>query len=153
MSPCTPRPLWRAWARRVLSGCAALMACISFLVAASSLRNAGWSNERTILYAAEGGLMSPREALMDGLLLGSAMSIWIAVFVATIGATPGRARRSFRATAVGAAIAVALSITFGLFCGDLAGLAFVGSMLALPMALAAVAIRRWGMSPDRSSVT
>jgi hypothetical protein len=129
------------------------MACISFLVAASSLGNAGWSNERTILYAAEGGLTSPREELTQGLLFGSVMVVWLVVFAATIASTPGRARRSFRATAVGAAIVVASSIAFGLFCGDLAGLAFVGSMLALPMALAAVAIRRWGMAPQPCSVT
>jgi hypothetical protein len=122
----------RNWARQGLSAFTLLLAFLCLLVSGSSFGDAGWNNERTLLYAAEGGLMSPREALMQALIFGVAMAIWFVVFVATRAAANSR-RRIFQSAATGAMIELALGATSGVLCGDWA----VAVLLALPMALVA----------------
>jgi len=133
------------WARHALSVCAVALAATSLLISTRSLESAGWSNERTILYAAEGGFMSPREALMQGSLSGAAMLIWLFVLAATFAPPNRRARWVFRGTALGAGLELVLGTSAGILCDDIAGYLFIGGMLALPMALVAIAVRRWAM--------
>ena len=89
--------------------------------------------------------MSPREALMEGSLSGAAMLIWLFVFVATVAPPNRRARWVFRGTALGAGLELVLGASAGLLCDDIAGHLFIAGMLALPMALVAIAVRRWAM--------
>ena len=140
--PSEDRLRHRNWARRILSGIAGLLACLCLFIAVSNFERGGWSNERTILYAAEGGLMSPREALMHGLIFGTAMLIWFGVFAATMASPNSRARRIFRAAAAGAVIELALGAAAGGLCGDLSGLLVISGTMALPMALVAIVVRR-----------
>jgi hypothetical protein len=126
------------WARRALTVLAAILTMISFLTSASNFRNAGWNNERTILYAAEGGLLSPREALMEGLVFGAATLIWFFVFAATAAPPNSRARWVLRGASAGTALVLGLSATAGAVCGDLAGSLFLGGLVAFPMAAVAI---------------
>ena len=138
------RPRHHRYVHIALSSVAGLLALLSLLVAVASLEQGGWSNERTILYAAEGGVMSPRERLMHGLIFGAAMLIWSVVVVATMAYTTTRARWIFRATATGVAMELALGAAAGGLCGDVSGLLVISGTLALPMVLVALVVRRWG---------
>ena len=87
--------------------------------------------------------MSPREALMQGSLSGVATLIWLFVFAATVAPPNRRARWVFRGTALGAVLELALGANAGMLCDDMAGYLSIGGLLALPMALIAIAVRRW----------
>ena len=70
-----------------------------------------------------------------------------------LGAPPnGRARWVFRGTALGAVLELVVGASAGILCEDIAGYLFIGGMLALPMALVAIAVRRWAMhrAPDHT---
>jgi Mn2+/Fe2+ NRAMP family transporter len=150
LDPSEKRQRYRNWARIALTIVAGLLALLCLLVAVLSFEKGGWNNERTILYAAEGGVISPRERLMYGLIFGAAMLIWSVVFVATMAYTATRARRIFRATASGVVIELALGAVAGGLCGDMAGFLVLSATLALPMAILALMVRRWGGKPTSS---
>lgn len=74
------------------------------------------------------------------------------VYVATVAPPNRRARCVFRGTALGAVLELVLGASAGMLCDDIAGYLFIGGMEALPMALVAIAVRRWAMHgvPDQS---
>jgi hypothetical protein len=133
------------WARRGLTVVAAALGCVSLLGALHFLHDAGWSNDRTILYAAEGGVMSPREALVIHLLFLVAALVWSLVFAATVFPIDRRARLAFRATATGVASVALVAAGGGLLCEDVRGHVLLGVLFGLPMVLAGTAVRQWAM--------
>jgi hypothetical protein len=133
------------WARRALSAIAATLGGLSLLLAAPASEGLGWSNERTILYAAEGGLRSPREALMNTLLLLGSAFIWLFVFGATVSPPNTRARRVLRAVTRGTVLVLGFSAGAGVLCGDLPGHLLTGGMVVFPLVLVGAAVRRWAM--------
>jgi hypothetical protein len=140
----------RRWGRRALVVIAAALGCVNLLGALPFFQDSGWSNERTILYAAEGGLMSPREALMNTVLFLVGALIWFLVFCATVAPPNSRARLAFRAAYMGTILVGGLSVGAGALCGDVGGRLVVGVIAGLPMALVAGAVRPWGMQSLRA---
>jgi hypothetical protein len=138
------------WARQLLSAFAGLAAVLCGLISLSSSRTAGWNNERTILYAAEGGLMSPRDSLAQVVLSGIAALTWLIVFAVTLSPPGSRVRAVRRVIIAGATLELVVGVIFGGLCGDWAGECFVAGILAFPMAVVAVAVRR-RKSDDLSS--
>ena len=135
----------RRWGRRGLTVVAVALGCVNLLGVAAYSRGVGWNNERTILYAAEGGLMSPREALVDTALFLAGALIWFLIFGATAAPPNSRARLAFRSAYLGAILVAGLSLGAGALCGDLGGRLVVGAVVGLPIAVVAAAVRRWGM--------
>jgi uncharacterized membrane protein YidH (DUF202 family) len=132
------------WARYLLTVVAFAIGLANLLISTVKLRQAGWSNERTILFAAEGGLMSPREALMDVVLFGGGSMIWFFIFGATIAPPNTRTRWVFRGAVTGTVLELVLATAAGALCGDLWEHFVVGLMLAFPtLALVMAAIWRW----------
>jgi hypothetical protein len=140
----------RRWGRRGLTVVAVALGCANLLGVAAYSRGAGWNNERTILYAAEGGLMSPREALMGAALCLVGALVWFLIFAATAAPPSCRARWAFRAAWMGAVALGGLSVAAGALCGDLGGYLVVGAIVGLPIAVVAAAVRRWGMQRLRA---
>ena len=131
------------WARYVLTVVAFSLGLANFLISMANLPKAGWSNESTILVAAEGLMMSPREALMDAVLFGIGSMIWFFIFGATLAPPNTRARWAFRGAVTGTVLELVLAPATGALCGDLSAQFVVGLTLALPLALVLAAIWWW----------